>query len=677
MYVLGLHIGHKKIFDENRSVWGPHDTAVALIGPDGEIIAAIEEERLNRVKHSNFFPLDSINYCLEIGNLKLKDVDLFAFPTSAETSNYLSMLNYWKKSDVSHMTSDAQLNAIFQSEFNCDIRGKIRYSEHHEAHAWSAFAVSGYKEAMVVVFDGDGENNTSGLIGVGTRSGIEVIKRFTAPTQSLGGFYQHLIHFVGYHRFDEYKVMGLAPYGNPSRFRAHFDRLCRLKPNGDYSIELDKLSKFLEQEGLFKDIRRETGKFRQVHMDYCAALQESVERTIMHVIRHYRKELGLRNLCLAGGVGHNCSANGKIYYSGLFDSVYFQPVAHDAGLSFGAALHVLSKEKSRVIGKPMRRLDLGKPISENIVSELVGWAEVIDIEQVEDVGKKAASMIAEGEVLGWVQGRSEFGPRALGYRSIIADPSPASNKDRINYMIKKREGYRPFAPSVLQGSLSELFELSECESKTFPFMISTLRVREIWQEKLAAVTHVDGTARVQSVCESMAPRYWRLINEFKKLTGIPAVLNTSLNNNVEPIVETIDDAISCFLTTGLSRLVVGDFVISKKSNSIETAALGSLVVTLPANRYLVKKGDTHAIYTTSHRWLGQGDIEISAELFTLLIRCNHESTLARLCKDCRVSLTEIVPELVQVWELRAVALRPLLVSAGSSGSTLISAASNH
>lgn len=635
MHVLGLHMSSKLVSQHNRTNFSNHDTAAVLLGPDGEILAAAEEERFNRVKHSNFFPHGAIRCCLDTASLGLSEVDYIALPTSAARAEAKSLARYVRDNDTPHVSSADRVGAIFEGIFGVDVRRKIRYCEHHESHAWSAFAASGYSEALVVVFDGDGDGDTSGMVGIAADGGITVLERFSASEQSIGRFYQELIHIVGCHRFEEYKVMGLAPYGDPQRFGRFFERMCTLGEDGSYSLRpsATRAAAELLGTGQLSELRRRGGEITQTDMDFAAGLQAATERIMHHVLAHYQRKTGLGNLCLAGGVGHNCSANGSIHYSGMFNSVFVQPAAHDAGLALGAAYSVRAREQRTPVGSAMSSLFLGKDVPGDLAGLLQGWSAAIDIQRVDDVEAKTAALLVEGEVVGWVQGRSEFGPRALGHRSILADPRPVDNKARINSMVKKREGYRPFAPSVLEEDVAEIFEASRTECRSLDFMVTTMRVRKHWWTRLGAVTHVDGTARVQSVSRKTCPRYWDLIKAFKRLTGVPAVLNTSFNNNVEPIVDSVDDAVTCFLTTGLSRLVVGDFIVSRKAERLGVTSLASLVLALPENRFVSKKGSVRTLNATSHRWFGHDDLDISKDMFAVLVANDERAPLSHVAAD--------------------------------------------
>src|SRR5262249_1296171 len=282
-----------------------------------------------------------------------------------------------------------------------------------------------------------------------------------------------------------------------------------------------------------------------------ASLQETLEDIAFHTIRYYRQVTGQKRLCLAGGVAHNCTLNGKLLYSGLFDDVFIQPAAHDAGCALGSAMHAYLQAKGSLSRPRLDHVFWGSDAGadDEIESTLSRWTELVEFEKVDNVAERAAQLLAGGSVIGWVQGRSEFGPRALGNRSILADPRPAENKRVINAMVKKREGYRPFAPSVPEEDAADIFVPPPM--KTAPFMIFVVDVREHQRALLGAVTHVNGSARVQTVSRSTNARYHRLLAEFKALTGVPVLLNTSFNNNAEPIVDSVEDAVVCYLTTGL------------------------------------------------------------------------------------------------------------------------------
>jgi carbamoyltransferase len=417
----------------------------------------------------------------------------------------------------------------------------------------------------------------SGQIGTVSNGEFTSIRELGVES-SLGLFYTGMTRVIGYDHFDEYKVMGLAPYGDPSRYRDLFKTLYKLAPDGCYQLRPSApyvAWNSLKTTAEFNTLRRKGGEFTQAHMDFAASLQETLEVIAMHVIGWFRENTGKSVLGYAGGVAHNCTLNGKLLLSGMFDDVFVQPAAHDAGTAVGAALYA-DRLRSGGVNRQARRLDhvlYGNPIPEGdlIEQRLADWSVAIRYERLQNTAQSAARLIADGAVIGWVQGRSEFGPRALGNRSILADPRPEQNRERINMMIKKREGYRPFAPSVLEESLHEYFEVP-AQVRSLPFMIFVVPVRADKQAGLGAITHTDGTARVQTVSREQNSTYWQLIREFGNITGVPMLLNTSFNNNAEPIVESVDDAIACYLTTELTHLVVGDYLVTRRQELPDCAA---------------------------------------------------------------------------------------------------------
>jgi carbamoyltransferase len=495
--------------------------------------------------------------------------------------------------------------------------------------------------------------------------------------QSLGNFYTEMIALLGYNRFDEYKVMGLAPYGNPEKYGRLFERFYRLLPAGNYQIlDGNMIMMRLIETGIVDKARRKGEPFNETHKDLAAALQVTLEKIVFHVLNHFQKETRQKRLCFAGGVAHNCTLNGKILYSGLFDDVFVQPAAHDAGSALGAAISVFYDESSAQRAEKIQHLFYGSEVGNGTGSEdeigatLRQWSDFLSFEKVDDVAARTAQLLAEGSVVGWVQGRSEFGPRALGNRSILADPRPASNKLLINQMVKKREEYRPFAPSVLEESLATYFEVPSTRAE-YPFMIFVLNVREQFRELLGAITHIDGTARIQTVSRQTNPKYWTLINEFQKLTGVPILLNTSFNNNAEPIVDSIEDAIVCYLTTGLHYLVIGDYLARKKEVAASHAALETLAPALPNSRRLVKRkgqaegGALNTVFeiegTMSH-FFARTVVEVSADVFSVLIDADGKKSLHDLFEENGVvddqRRARVSEEMHDLWTQRIVILRP-------------------
>lgn len=668
MLILGLNGYRADETEDNSHTLRGHDSAAVLVR-DGAILSAFEEERLSRVKHCNFFPARAIRRCLEAHQLRLADVDWIAL--NMEEATCRQEANWRYLDDATCESRDARrfYGAQFERQFGIDVAHKLRFCNHHLAHAWSAYGPSGHADSLVVVFDGEGDWKSGGVFS-GEGGHLSELRSYRV-NQSLGHFYTSIIRLLGYNEFDEYKAMGLAPYGDPAVYGELFRGLYALLPQGDYELATgNERFRLLEKARLIDGARRKGQPFTQMHMDVAAALQASLETIVQHVLRHYRQATGHRKLCLAGGVAHNCSVNGKVLGWGLFEQVFVQPAAHDAGGALGAALHALHEEGAR---RPARLhhlalgSDLGTP--RDVERSLQAWGDLVSIRTSADIARDAAAMIAEGEVIGWVQGRAEFGPRALGHRSILADPRPASNQQRINGMVKKREAYRPFAPSVQQERLHDYFDVPAAAAD-LSFMTYVLQVKKPMRGTLGAVTHVDGTARVQTVSREHDPLYWRLIESFGQHTGVHVLLNTSFNNHAEPIVDSVHDAVTCFLTTGLDALVVGDCIVLKKDLAGSSAPHEHLVPGLPPSRTLVQAqqlagpGTTetvHRIGGTMNRFFARRSIDIPVEAWRVLQQADGRRPLGALLDGLGVSADDrraVVDTLLHLWSERFITLLP-------------------
>jgi carbamoyltransferase len=663
MLTLGFSGGLDRVHENPYSLAAAfsHDGAAALV-EDGAIVTAIEEERLNRIKHSNKFPEEAIRYCLRERGVGVDDVDTFAFYATEEYCN--GLLAYLQRTRPNMpVLADARthLSQLLGETLDAPVDPeRITFVRHHMAHAVSASAVSGFERSLVLAIDGYGDG-LSGMVARGEGSALTALATF-AQRKSLGLLYLNVIAFLGYGRFDEYKVMALAPYGDPARQRSLLTELYELRPDGDYELDAERIEEHLT--GRFAP-RRPGEPLLQRHYDLAAALQEALERIVMHVLTHHRQATGLRELCLAGGVALNCTMNGKIAASGCFDGVFVQPAAHDAGCALGAALLASHDAGRPADGKRLRHVYWGTHVGERdeVETVLEGWSDLVAFERHDDVERETARRLADGQVVGWAQGRSEFGPRALGNRSILADPRDAANRERINMMVKKRESYRPFAPSVLEEAAHDLFELPA--GTDYDFMLFVVDVREEMRSLLPAITHVDGTARVQTVSRAENPRYWRLINAFGDLTGVPALLNTSFNNNVEPIVDSAQDAVVSFLTTTLDLLVVGDFIVSRR---VPTAAARlALRASLPPYVSVAKQRrfvspDQTAVSAELRLTHGTGAGEpISPALADRLIALDGERSLSDLLGVDGPNpngQAGLLDEIDRLWALRLLRLQP-------------------
>jgi carbamoyltransferase len=669
--ILGFNGGRKSIMEEDLAP-ARHDAAAVLL-VDGEVVAAIEEERLDRLKHSNCFPENAIGYCLRTAGATLDEVDIVATNSAVHRVVRRAKADYlWDPCAPLELDPARYISAPFQRAFGVDVSRKVRFCPHHLAHAVSAFVPSGFEDALILAIDGDGDG-ISGAVLLGRRDGVELLREFSYQ-QSLGHLYTEAISILGYGMFDEYKVMGLAPYGDPNIYSSLFDRCYRLMDNGDYYLApLPQWIAEFDSAGLISQARRKGQAFTQIHMDFAAALQAAIERIMLHVVRFYRDATGQKNLCLAGGVAHNCTVNGRILSSRLFDRLFVQPAAHDAGGALGAALQAWCEERSHYAAQTQRHVYWGTSISDevDIQQALDRWKPFLVSEVADDVAAATAHLLANDFVIGWVQERSEFGPRALGSRSILADPRPARNKQRINAMIKKREGYRPFAPSVMEEFLHEYF-IVPGEQTSFPFMNFVLQVREDKRQLLGAITHVDGSARIQTVSKTTNHLYWCLIDEFRNITGVPMVLNTSFNNNAEPIADSVEDAICCFLTTGLDYLILGKHIVSKSAETLDFHSILKCIPGVTPGYKLVQRvaglnngawlSAQHQAESTRNGRFRTAAVELSPTAFAILQSCNCQSTLEDLIRLAGLSHEEclsLIPEILRLWGERVIVLRTL------------------
>lgn len=675
MLILGWHGGSKAEREDLQPGWSTHDGAAVLLR-DGQIVAAVEEERLNRVKHSSYFPVRAITSCLDQAGVRLSEVDVVAMNFLERTRQIfpadvgLPSVNAFLEDPASAApTVRSALAGLFERRFGTDVSDRLHFCNHHVAHLWSAWGPSGFDDALAVSLDGSGDA-LSGMVATAGPAGLNTLRELPVA-QSLGNLYSDSIRFLGYQRFDEYKVMGLAPYGEPLRFAWLFEQFYELLPEGGFRLApREERWGLIQDAGLVREARRSGQPFTQRHRDFAAALQSALETIVLHILRHFVAETGLRRLCYAGGVAHNCTLNGRLLRENLFDEVFVQPAAHDAGGALGAALHAAHTLDDNAPRSTMHHVFLGNdlPGTAAIDEQLTAWADFVEYERLSDPVPETARLLAGGAVVGWVQGRSEFGPRALGHRSILADPRPAINKSRINAMVKKRESFRPFAPSILEEYLDALAEVPATKADT-SFMTYTLTIRDRYRSLLDAVTHIDGSARVQSVSRERDEPFWRLIEAFRLLTGVPALLNTSFNNDAEPIVDAVEDAVACFLTTGIDFLVVGDVLVRRRDDADLAVVAGRLRPRLPRSRKLVARepeagSDPYAfsVESTAGRHFTEPAQVISADTYGLLLRADGRCRAVDLLPadtmegaECRA---DVFRELLTLWERRAVVLRP-------------------
>ncbi len=584
-----------------------HDSAASLI-KDGKIIAAAQEERFTRKKHDPSYPFHSINYVLKEGNIKLKDVDhvvffekpFLKFERLLET--YLAFAPKGFKSFSMAMPIWLR-EKLFQKKFlfdklatndpNFKDLNKIKFSEHHFSHAASAFFPSPFKKALILTLDGVGEWATTTL-AIGNNNKIEMLKEIYFP-HSIGLLYSAFTYYLGFKvNSGEYKVMGLAPYGEPKYKDVILNKLIDLKDDGSFKLDMNFFNYATGLTMINKNFEKLFGRsarkpeselLDQFHMDIASSVQAATEEIVLKLTKDISKKYEIENLCLAGGVALNCVANGKILQKNYFKKLWIQPAAGDAGGSLGAALafwhHEMNMPRTLNTNDKMEGSYLGPEFSElTIENELKRLnAKFIKHEEkkfIETIAKDLSNQLT----VGWFQGRMEFGPRALGSRSILCDPRSEKMQKELNLKIKFRESFRPFAPAIIREDLNNWFNLNSdspymllvseikndikinmTESENKLFGIDKLNVK---RSKIPAVTHVDYSARIQTVHKETNPKFYKLIKNFKEITNCPVLVNTSFNIRGEPIVCSIEDAFKCFMGTNLDILAIGNFILRKK-----------------------------------------------------------------------------------------------------------------
>ncbi|QFZ24292.1 carbamoyltransferase [Saccharothrix syringae] len=635
--------------------WFFHDASAVLVH-DGHVVAAVEQERLNRIKHTNRFAGDAARACLAQAGIKLGDVDSVAFFFDEAWTDKELFHQYTEHPGVGIRWARDLITARFAEALEEDLpEERLTFVAHHDSHAYSAYPQSGYDDALVVVMDGRGEEESSSVY---TANGDKVeLLATNTPENSIGHWYTAGTELIGYGLFDEYKVMGLAPYGDPDTYAAALAPLYDLLPDGDFRLDFTKLRTTMFRTGFTP--RRKGEPFEQQHKDFAAALQQVTERVATHLISHWQRVTGHRRLAIAGGVGQNCTLNGKLLAGGTFDDVFVHPAAHDAGAALGAALKVQADTSGRLTRRRVRDVYWGKPLPapDRTAETLARWRGFVEVERLTRTEQRVAELLADGKVVAWVQGRSEFGPRALGNRSILADPRPEENRQRVNLLVKKRETYRPFAPSVQAENVREYFDIPEGATVS-DFMVFTVPVREHHRAGLGAVTHVDGTARVHAVDRAVNERFWLLLEEFEARTGVPVLLNTSFNNHAEPIVDSVEDAVRTFLTTGLDHLVVDDFLVSKPTTGRPLTDLVPVLEPYARIERRVDAAKNESAWVTGN-YTKAKRIPVGARTALLLERFDGVRTLGELGLDAADPAdADVLDEVEALWGDRFLDLRP-------------------
>jgi carbamoyltransferase len=564
MYILGIN-----------SVY--HESSVCLL-KDGRIIAAAEEERFTRKKHAkqptvhnpHELPLQALRYCLTQANIRPQDIDRIGYSFNPRrplfgSSNEREIQIMWGNTDNLHIFTQNML-LVPQILQNMGFTGAFTWIDHHICHAASAFYLSPFDNAAVLAIDGIGENGTT-LLARGDLGNLNVLQEIYYPA-SLGFFWEKLSMFLGFSRYDACKVMGLAAYGDSERYASQFATLIQKQTDDIFSVNSDILfslpeEDYTELEALFHVPKRECEQpIKTMHQDIAAGLQKVTNDIVLHIATHLYHHTRLRNLCLAGGVALNCTTNSFLHENGPFHHLFIQPAAHDAGTAVGVALALWYKQTPQSERRIMTHAYWGPSFTNDSIEQILKQQK-IPYTYISAIEQKVAQLLQEGNIVGWFQGAMELGPRALGNRSLLADPRNPHMRDVLNQKIKHREDFRPFAPSVLFEAAHEWFEILK-PTLAADFMLMAYPVKTQVRDKIPAVLHVDGTSRIQIVRQEINPRYHRLITEFYHLTGVPLILNTSFNDN-EPIVCTPHDALHTFLKTQMDYLALGDFLLDRRA----------------------------------------------------------------------------------------------------------------
>ena len=574
MYILGINAYHG-------------DSSACLL-KDGVVLCASEEEKFRRIKHWAGFPTEAIKFCLEDEGISIHDIDHVTISRDPKANfsrkiihtlkNSISISTIWDRLVNSKKVSSikGELAKLFELP-ESDIKATIYNIEHHRSHIASSFFASRFEKSAVLSIDGFGDF-TSTMSAIGNGNKFEVLDEVNYP-HSLGAFYTTVTQFLGFPNYgDEYKVMGLAAYGE-AKYLKELEQILEMTDDGFFKLNKTYFKHFkkgvaMDWEGgsptiepLFTDewckllgkYRVKGDKLEQWHIDLATSVQRFTEKVIFHMLNHLHKKTGAENICITGGVAHNSVAIGKILENTSFKNIYIPSAGHDGGTCVGSALYlhnqILGKERLPEITTAY----FGRKSNQDEITAVLERAEVrYTVYSDEELFEKVSNKLVEGGIIGWFQGRTEFGPRALGHRSIIVDPRRSDAKDLLNDKIKRRESFRPFAPSILKEAVEDYF----VQSDNVPFMEKVFNIKEEKHKEIPAVTHVDGTGRLQSVDKNISPRYHKLISKFAEKSGVPILLNTSFNEN-EPIVNKPEEALDCFLRTKIDMLVMENVIVER------------------------------------------------------------------------------------------------------------------
>jgi carbamoyltransferase len=662
MLTLGLAGGLDPVYEEflDSPSNYTYDGAAVLV-EDGRVVAAMEEERLNRIKRSNKFPLQAIQFCLRQHGVRAQDLDRIAYYVGEDDANALLSQLYLFRPEIQPRLDARNLFAATLGQgLQCQIDpSKLRFFEHKLMHAIGVMEQSGFEESLVLVID------EIGGVYRGQREKDSSVRLYSIvnipPSKSLGRFCSVVLPFLGMGTFDEYKAMMLAPCGDPAQHSGLIKNLYDLLPGGDYTLRLDRMGTLIGKI----EPRKKGQEPASEHKNLAAALQQAMEEIVLHILRHYREATGQKNLCIAGGMAENSATNGRVLASGMFDRVFVHPAAYDAGCALGAALLAGFENPAPRNGR-LDHVYWGADIGDDsrIGRELENWNGFLRFEKVPDIARHTAELIANGSVVAWVQGRSEFGTHSLGNRCVLADPRTSESVQRVNKALNKDESFWPLAPSVLEEDARDFFELP-ADAALFSFKTFMVSVRPEKRDLLPATIDAHGAARLHVVSRTQNPRFWELIKAFKDITGIPVLLSTSFNNNSEPTVATVQDALASFVTSGVDHLAIGDFMVRKSAPPKESQL--SMLVSLPPYVQLFrskgflersKNGARNEIRTSYNSQFRRG---ISQQMSELLMRIGNHKPVRELLVESNIGPDQeetVLAELHRLWTERLVSMRP-------------------
>ena len=561
--------------------YGGHDTAAALL-IDGKLVAACTQERYTRDKHSRLFPNEAVMDCLAIAGITIDQVDEIAFVNDIKSKIRGTYLKPAIESDerldflfnnIEKMIRTKNIDQIIRKNLN--YKGVINFYKHHLCHIASSYYPSGFKDAICLSIDGVGDNET-GIIASGKSGKIKILNNENLYPHSLGLLYSAITHYLGWkHHCDEGIIMGLASYGNSldnipgqknKTYRSIFKKILTKEKNFKYKVNLEYIDFYSERDKwvtnkfikIFGPKRKWSDPLSKHHKNIAAALQEQLEYVVISQLKAARKKFKLNKLCLSGGVALNCSLNGKIAKSKIFNEIFIQPASGDDGTAYGACLLAHAASKKKFMPKKMHNFYKGSVFTKKEIEKDLLKSN-IKYECPKNLYKEVSNLLEKGKIVAWFQGGAEFGPRALGNRSILCKPYPKEMKDHLNIRVKFREEFRPFAPSILNEHRDDYFHISQDS----PHMLMACKIKKDKMNIIPAIVHVDGTCRVQTVKKEVNEKFYNLINEFYKITNIPVLLNTSFNVKGQPIVNTPLEAIQTFKSTNIDVLAVGDFILRK------------------------------------------------------------------------------------------------------------------